>query len=102
MKSKGGVTVSVVTASGDKRDSTLSFSDQLSIPSIALTSDLKADFKIEEYSPTDSMASSSVDRFEHETRGPSPQPMVILPAVPPASVPPHLSRAYSSDAADAV
>jgi len=97
MKSKGGVKVSVVTGSGNKRDSFVSFSDQLSIPSISLASDLKPDLKIEQYSPSDSAASSSV--FE------SP----ILPTVPPVSVPPHFSdstrttiRAYSSEAANAV
>jgi pheromone a factor receptor len=109
MKNKGGVTVSVVTASGDKRDSMASFADRLSIPSISYASDLKPDFKVEEYSPSDSIASSSVDTFEPETRGPPSHPVTILPAVPPASVPPHLLdstkttiRAYSSEAADTV
>jgi hypothetical protein len=109
MNSKGGVKVSVVTASGDKRDSMVSFTDRLSIPSISYASDLKTDFKIEEYSPSDSIASSSVDSLEPGTRGPSPQPAVILPPVPPVYVAPHLPdstkptiRGYSSGAADAV
>jgi pheromone a factor receptor len=108
MKSKGGVKVSVVTSSGNKRDSIDSFTDQLSIPSISLASDLKPDLKIEQFSPTNSTASSSVCGFEQEIRRPSPEP-ATLPAVPPASVPPHFPdsikptiRAYSIEAADAV
>ncbi|KAH9964859.1 pheromone A receptor-domain-containing protein [Russula dissimulans] len=102
MKSKGGINVSVVTASGDKRNSTVSFSDQLSIPSISLGSDLKPDFKIEEYSPTDSVASPSVDSFESE---PSPQPDATTLAVDSGSDLPHpqsIIHAYSSDAVDTV
>ena len=97
--------ISVVTASGDRRDSMLSFSDQLSIPSISLAGDLKPDFKIEEHSPSDSTASSSL--FEQETRAPSPEP--VMPALPPPSVPPHfpdsttmIIRPYSGEAANAV
>jgi pheromone a factor receptor len=109
MKSKGGVSVSVVTASGDKRDSMVSFTDQLSIPSISFSSDLKPDFKIEQYSPSDSIASSSVTSFEPGTLSSLHQPVVTLPVAPPASVPPHLPdptkmtiRGYSSEAANAV
>jgi len=105
MTSKGGLKISVTT-SGHRRDSMLSFSDQLSIPSISLAGDYKPDLKIEEYSPSDSTASSSVG--EPETRAPSPEP-VILPAIPPASVPPHFPdsakatiRAFSIEAANAV
>lgn len=105
MRSKGGVKVSVVTSSGNKRDSLDSFADQLSIPSISVASDLKPDLKIEQFSPTNTTASSSVAGFQPETRCPSPD----LPAVPPASVPPHFPdstkptiRAYSSEAANAV
>jgi len=105
MSNKGGLKISVTT-SGDRRDSMLSFSDQLSIPSISLAGDLKSDLKIEELSPSDSTASSSM--FEPGTRGPSPEP-VILPSIPPASVPPHFPdstkatiRGYSSEAANAV
>jgi pheromone a factor receptor len=108
MKSKGGVTVSVVTT-GDKRDSTVSFTDQLSIPSLSIASDLKPDFKIEEYSPTDSLASSSVDSFGSEQPTDLPELNMTTPAVPPASVPPShpdttksTIRAYSGDAADSV
>ncbi len=110
MTNKGGdITVSVTTASGNKRDSFASFADQLSIPSISLGNDLKPDIKIEEYSPSDSMASSSVGSLELGPQGLSHQPVPALPAVPPATVSPHhvdstqlIVRAYSSDAANAV
>lgn len=109
MKNAGEVSVSVVTTSGNKRDSILSFSDQLSIPSISIGDGLKHDIKVEEYSPTDSMASSSKDSLEFGSQGASHLPVVTLPTLPPASVPPHHAdpteltiRAYSSDAANAV
>lgn len=104
MRKAGDISVSVVTTSGNKRDSMSSFADQLSIPSISIASDFKTDIKIEEYSPTDTMASSSMDSFEA-----SHQPVVTLPVLPPASVPPHHAdsadltvHAYSSNAANAV
>jgi len=109
MKNKGEISVSVVTSSGNKRDSFSSFADQLSIPSISIPSDFKPDMKIEEFSPSDSMASSSTDSFESGPQDASHLPVVTLPAIPPASVPPHhadspelVVRAYSSDAANAV
>jgi len=52
MKSKGGVMVSVVTT-GDRRDPTVSISDQLSVPSISIASGYKLDFKITELSLSD-------------------------------------------------
>jgi hypothetical protein len=106
MKSKGGINVSVVTASGDKRNSIDSFTDQLSIPSISLGSDLKSDFKIEEYSPTDSVASPSLDSFESEPNDRSPQPDAMTLAVDSGSDLPHpphnIIHAYSSGAVDTV
>ncbi|KAI0276043.1 pheromone A receptor-domain-containing protein [Russula aff. rugulosa BPL654] len=105
MRNRGEVSVSVVTTSGKRRDSILSFTDQLSIPSIALPGDLK----IQEFSPTDSMATSSKDSLELEPQDALHQPVVTLPAIPAPSVPPHHTdlaemtiRAYSSDAANAV
>jgi len=100
MKSKGGVSVSVVTT-GDKRDSTISISDQLSIPSISIASDYKPDFKITELSPSDSMASSSVDSFDTESQ------TLEGTGVPSASAPYYLpdtilSVPHTSDAADTV
>jgi hypothetical protein len=111
MKNAGEVSVSVVTTSGNKRDSIDSFTDQLSIPSLSINGDLRPDLdlKIEEYSPSDSMASSSSDSLEPGPQGAAHQPVVTLPAIPPASVPPHRGnsteltvRAFSSDAANAV
>jgi len=68
VKSKGGVNVSVVTTGDltrtDKRRSSVSFSDQPStVPSISLATDFKSDLKVEEYSPSNSMASASVESF---------------------------------------
>ncbi|KAH9986174.1 pheromone A receptor-domain-containing protein [Russula compacta] len=110
MKSKG-VTISVVTSGIKHRDcdSIASCSDQLSIPSISIAGDLKPDFKIEQYSPSDSPASSSVVSIEPELESQSPQPVATTPAVPPATYQPQLrdmtksiTPGYSGDAADAV
>jgi pheromone a factor receptor len=105
MKGNGQLSVSVVTTSGKKRDSILSFSDKLSIPSISIVNDLKN----EDFSPTDSMASTSKDSLDLEREGASHLPVVTLTAIPPASVLPHHTdsaemtvRAYSSDVANAV
>ena len=107
MKSKG-LTISVVT-SGTKhrdRDSIVSCADQLSIPSISIAGDLKPDFKIEQYSPSDSPESSSVISIEPELESQSPQPVATTPAVPPATYQPQLrdiiTPGYSGDSADAV
>ena len=101
MKSKGGVTVSVVTTA-DKRDSTVSIS-QLSIPSISIASDYKPDFKITELSPSDSMASSSVDSLETESQSPSRQSEGTSVAVPPAShIPDAPKHPYATDVTDTV
>jgi len=107
MKSKSGINVSVVTASGDKRNSTVSFTDQLSLPSISLASDLKPDFKIEEYSPSDSVESDSIDSFESESQRRSPQPDAMTPTVGSGSDllhPPYETQSitYPNDATDTV
>jgi len=107
MKNKGDVSISVVATSRNKRDSMLSFTDQLSIPSISIPNDLKSDIKIEEFSPSETMVSStSTDSLDH---GASHLTVVALPALPPSSVPPHHAdsaeptvRTYSSDVANAV
>jgi hypothetical protein len=100
MKSKGGITVSVVT-SGDKRNSTVSISDQLSIPSISIASDYKPDFKITEL--PDSTGSSSVDSLESDSHSPEGT-SIISPSVtldlPDTTI--SVSRPYTSDAADTV
>ena len=70
VKNKGGVTVSVVTTGphGDKPNSSASLTLANQKNSILIASDLKPDFKVAHYSLS----------------------VGILPAVPPASVPPHL------------
>ena len=97
MKNKGEVNISVTTRR-NRRDSFASFADQLSIPSIAIPNDLKPDIKIDEYTPTGSMSSSSVEGLN-----------VTLPVLPPTSVSPYHADSteptvppYSGDAANAV
>jgi hypothetical protein len=104
MKSKAGVTVSVVTT-GDKRDSMGSITDRLSIPSISMASDYKPDFKITEFSPSDSMASSSMDSLELESQGRCQLEETTV-TVPPAIHLPDTDKstphAYATDVADTV
>jgi Pheromone A receptor len=91
MKRKDGVAVVVVRTGGDnKRKSSVSFIDRSSTPSIA--GDVKPEFKIKKYSPSNSVASSSVESFDdpERQRQSTPLPPGIMPAVPPASVSPHL------------
>jgi hypothetical protein len=93
----------VVTKRGEKHKSSLSLSDQSSIQSTFIASDLKPDSKIEQDSPPSTVASSSVESFdESRMQDQSTLPAVIMPTVPPASVPPHfpdktepIIRAYS-------
>ena len=107
LKSKNGVAVSVVTTE-DKRGSTITVSDQLSIPSLSIASDFKPDFKITELSPSDSMA-SSVDSFESGSQGQARQLEGSTQTVLPTSDAPHLPdttmtmpHSYASNAADTV
>jgi pheromone a factor receptor len=94
VKSKGGITVSVITSgdSADRRRSSISFDDQPStIPSISLTTDFKTDLKVEEYSPSDSMTSVSVESFIEPAMMQDQLPDLpagIQPTFPPASFPP--------------
>jgi hypothetical protein len=100
MKSKGGVTVPVVTTGGNKHRSIISIRRLPSISSISIASDHKSDFKIKQNSPRNSVASSSVESFDE----PKIQcqsvivtlPVGIMPTVPPASVPPHFSGSIKS------
>jgi pheromone a factor receptor len=109
----GGVSVSVMTISrGQKRDSTISITDQLSIPSIAFPGDLKSDFKIEPYTSSENTASSSVSSLEAGLYDPSSEPNTTSPTPPPASMSPVLpetvrptirpTSTYSIDATHAV
>jgi len=113
MSSKGGVTISVMTVPGDnKRDSTVSINDRLSIPSISITSNFNPDFKVEPYSPSGSTASSSVSSLEAELYDPSSEPTMTSLNPPPASVSPLFpettrttirpASTYSADTAHAV
>jgi pheromone a factor receptor len=113
MSTKGGVSVSVMTISrGQKRDSTISITDQLSIPSIAYPGDLKSDFKIEPYLSSETTASSSSSSFEAELYEPSSESTTTSLTPPPASVSPVLpetvrptirpASTYSIDATHAV
>jgi len=74
LKVKDGILVTVFTANGDMRDSTVSVIDQLSIPSISFADDLiKPDFESELSSLSDSVGSpSSVEGFGLDPRGNSP------------------------------
>ena len=96
MKSKGGVTVSVVTTGphGDKPNPsvplTLTNQEQ---NSISIASDLEPDFKVVQYSRSDLVKSSSEERESldgHKMHDQSTLSAGILPAFPPTSVPPHL------------
>jgi hypothetical protein len=89
----------MVRTTRDKRRSSIS-TDQTFI---SFAGDIKPDFKVEQYSPSKIVASSSVESFhEVKMQGQSTLPAGIMPTVPPASVPPHLPdktestmRAYS-------
>lgn len=61
-RNKGDVPVAMVSMAGDKRQSSVSFFDQLSIQSISIAGDIEPEFKIEQYS--NSVASSSVEGHE--------------------------------------
>ena len=106
VKSNRGVTISVVK-SGDRRRSRLSFSDQ-SLQSIFVNDDPKPDFK-DKHSPSNTIISSSEsveslqDSVSEAKQGQSALPAGTMPAVPSATVPPHLPcmskstfRAYPS------
>jgi hypothetical protein len=104
MKNKNGVAVVVVRTGGDnKRISSVSSVDLTSIPSVSIAGDVKPEFKIEQFSPSNSVASSSVESLDDpEIQRQSILPPGIMPAVPPASVLPHFPdktkstvRAYS-------
>ncbi|KAF8468714.1 STE3-domain-containing protein [Russula ochroleuca] len=102
---KSGVTVTVVRTTRSKRSSSVS-TDQPSTLSISsgIASDINPELKIEQYSPSNTVTSSSVESFDElRMQGQPTMPAgVIMPTVPPASVPPHFPdriestmRAYS-------
>jgi hypothetical protein len=90
MRNKGDISVPVVKTTGDKSRSGVSFNDQLSIQTMSIAGDVEPDLKIEEYSPSKAMSSSSAESLELGPQGQSTMPAeIIMPTVPPASVPPH-------------
>ena len=105
MKSNGGVTVSVVTTSEDKRRSSVSFSGQSLMQPISVDDGLKPDFK-DKYLPANAVISSSVESL-HESKSAgkwdqSALPAGTMPTIPSATVAPQLPdttkstfRAYS-------
>jgi hypothetical protein len=100
---KSNVTATVVTTSGEKRRSSVSFTDRSSISSITIAGYIKPDFKFKQYSPSNSVAWSSVESFDElKMKELPPLPAGIMPTVPPVSVPPYFPdktkstlRAYS-------
>jgi Pheromone A receptor len=93
-------TVTVFVAkSRNKRDSILSFCDQLSIPSISIAGDLESDFEIEQDSPLESTVPSSSSSFAD--RGPLDHWQ--LPQFPDEVDPmEQLTSTYTTDGADIV
>jgi hypothetical protein len=93
VKGKGDISASVVTGGSsfpNKRRSSDSLTDHPSIPSIYIADDVETDFKIEQYSPSSTVASTSVESFdEPKLQGYSTLTVGIMPIAPPASVPPH-------------
>jgi hypothetical protein len=90
MKNKDDIAVSVAKTISDKCRSGVLFSDQLSIQTISIDGDIESDLKIEEYSPSRTVTSSSVESLELKMKGQSAMPAgIIMPTAPPASVPPH-------------
>lgn len=90
MRNKGDISVSVVKPTGNKSRSGVSFNDQLSIQTMSIAGDVEPDLKIEEYSPSKATSSSSAESLELGPQGQSTMPAeIIMPTVPPASVPPH-------------
>jgi hypothetical protein len=99
---KSNVTATEVTTSGEKRRSSVSFADRSSIGS-TIIGDIKPNFKVKLYSPSNSVASFSVESFDELKMKELPAlPAGIMPTVPPAYVPPYFPdrtkstlRAYS-------
>ena len=96
VKSNGGITVAVVKRGGEKRDSRISLTDQSSIPSISVANGHKQpDFKVEQFSPSNTVTSPSVESFhEPETQDQPTMPVVVI--MPTASLADLASRAHES------
>jgi hypothetical protein len=90
-RNKVRVSVSVATTSGEKRKSSVSLTvtDQSSTQSTFVHNDPEPDFEIERHSPSISVTSSSMESLHEPMMQCQPAlPAGIMPAVPPASVPP--------------
>jgi hypothetical protein len=88
------IMVSVVK-SRNKRDSILSFSDQLSIPSISIACDLQSDFEILQDLPLESTMPSSTPSFAD-----GPLDKIKLPDEADPTV--QLTTTYTTDGASPV
>jgi pheromone A receptor len=102
VKNNGSVIVSGVKTSGVKQTSSVSRTEKSSISSISESvpsaGGLKnPDFKIEQYSPSNTVTSSSVESLhEFNTRDQSTLLVEGMPTLPPATVPPHLPETTQS------
>jgi hypothetical protein len=108
VKNNGAIAVTVVKTGLEKQDSSMSLTQQSSILSIGIANDhKKPDFRVEQFSPSSTVTSSSAESFhtcKSKTQDQTTMPaVVIMPTAPPATVPPHfpettrsILRAYSS------
>ena len=91
-RNKVGVSASVVTTRGEKHKSSLSLTDQSSIQSTIIASDLTPDLITELDSPPNTVTPSSVESFdESRMEDQSTPPVAIMSTTPPASVSSHFS-----------
>ena len=101
-RKNGGGNVSLATTRRERHKSSISLTDELSIHSIVVPSDLKpkpdSEIGLEQDLPLNSVTSPSVESpDESGMQSRSSLPAGIMPTVPPASVPPHLP--YKRDSA---
>jgi hypothetical protein len=93
-KSKGSVSVVTTRTHGASPSVPLTLNQK---SSISIASDLEPDFKVAQYSRSDSVESSSGESFdEPKMHDQSALPAGILLAYPPASVPSHLPNKTNS------
>jgi hypothetical protein len=97
MKSKGGISVIVVTTGGIKHRSIISLTGLSSISSVSIASDHKPNFKIKQNLP--SSTSSFAENFDEPRMQGQPtmtMPAGIMPTIPPVSVSPHFPDTIKS------
>jgi hypothetical protein len=88
-----------------RRDSMISIGDQFSIPSNSIACEYKPDLIITEFSASDSMASSSVDTFETNSKSQSQsrEPVgIVVTARAVSHTTTPVSQPYATDIADTV